>query len=54
MVNVVVWAPLAEAQRKELVGATLLLITGQLQRDGDVLHLIASHLEDYSHLLDAL
>ena len=54
VVNVVVWAPLAEAQRKELVGATLLLITGQLQRDGDVVHLIASRLEDYSHLLDAL
>lgn len=54
VVNAVVWQRVAEAQRKALIGSRLLLIDGVLERDGDVQHLIASHLEDGSHLLDRM
>jgi len=54
VVNAVIWAHVAEAQRKELIGSRLLIIEGVLERDGDVQHLIASRLEDGSHFLDDL
>ena len=53
-VNVVVWRDLAERQRRELLGARLLGVHGILERDGDVLHLIAGRLTDHSALLGTL
>ncbi len=53
-VNVVVWRDLADRQRAPLLGAQLLSVSGVLERDGQVVHLIASRLEDYSALLGRL
>jgi error-prone DNA polymerase len=53
-VNVIVWPTVAEAQRQPLLGATLLTVYGQWQREGDVMHLLASKLIDHSHLLHGL
>ncbi|HEY2928103.1 OB-fold nucleic acid binding domain-containing protein, partial [Piscinibacter sp.] len=53
-VNVIVWPAVAEAQRPPLLGATLLTVYGQWQREGDVMHLLASKLIDHSHLLHGL
>jgi error-prone DNA polymerase len=53
-VNVVVWANLMERQRRELLGARLMGVEGVIERDGEVVHLIARRLEDHSPLLDAL
>jgi error-prone DNA polymerase len=53
-VNVVVWRDLADRQRRELLGARLLGVHGILERDGDVLHLIAGRLTDHSALLGTL
>jgi len=53
-VNVVVWRDLAERQRRELLGARLLAVEGKIERDGEVVHLIARHLTDHSHLLGDL
>ena len=50
-INLVVWKHLAEKQRRELLGAHLLGAVGEVQRDGDVLHLIAYRLLDHSSLL---
>jgi len=50
-INLVVWKRLAEKQRRELLGAHLLGAVGEVQRDGDVLHLIAYRLLDHSSLL---
>ena len=50
-INLVVWKHLAEKQRRELLGAHLLGAVGEVQRDGDVLHLIAHRLLDHSSLL---
>ena len=57
-VNVIVWASVAEAQRKPLLGATLLTVYGQWQRQGEgseaVMHLLASRMIDHTPLLNGL
>ena len=53
-VNVVVWRDLAERQRRELLGARLLAVDGRIERDGDVVHLMARRLADRSALLGGL
>jgi error-prone DNA polymerase len=52
--NVVVWARLFEAQRRVLLGASLIACHGRVQREGSVIHLIAERLEDLSPLLAGL
>ncbi len=52
--NVIVWRKVAEAQRHALLGSRLMEVTGRVQREGDVLHLVAERLEDRSALLGAL
>jgi error-prone DNA polymerase len=52
--NVIVWRDLAERQRRELLGARLLAVDGRIERDGDVVHLMARHLADRSALLGGL
>ncbi|MDU9404323.1 error-prone DNA polymerase [Pseudomonas sp. zfem004] len=54
MVNVVVWRELAERQRRALVGARLLKVSGRLEQEKGVRHLIARRLEDISPLLEGL
>jgi len=54
MVNVVVWRDLAERQRRELIGAQLLGVYGKLERQGEVIHLIAGRLVDLSEMLGRL
>ena len=54
MVNVVVWRSVSEAQRRELLGAHLLAVHGVVERQGDVVHLVAGRLVDHSHLLGRL
>ena len=53
-INVVVWRDLAERQRKELLGASLLGVQGVIERDGEVVHLVARRLCDHSALLGRL
>jgi len=57
-VNVIVWPRIAETQRKPLLGAQLLTVYGQWQREGEgeeaVMHLVAARLIDHSPLLKGL
>jgi len=53
-VNVVVWRNVAEHQRRALLGARLLAVRGRIERDGEVVHLIADRLADHSGLLGRL
>jgi error-prone DNA polymerase len=53
-INVVVWNRLVERQRRELLGARLLGVHGSIERDGEVVHLVATRLVDYSALLGRL
>jgi error-prone DNA polymerase len=54
MINVIVWRDLAERQRKELLRANLLTVYGTLEREGEVVHLIAARLQDQTMLLGKL
>jgi len=53
-VNLIVWKRVADAQRTALLESRLLLVRGKLQREGDVLHVIAHRLTDLSALLGDL
>jgi error-prone DNA polymerase len=52
--NLIVWQRLAERQRAPLLGARLLGVTGRVQKQGEVLHVIAEALHDHSALLGEL
>jgi error-prone DNA polymerase len=54
MINVVVWRDVADKQRRALLGSQLLAVHGVLERQGDVVHLIAGKLADHSRLLGQL
>ncbi|NKB59260.1 MAG: PHP domain-containing protein [Alphaproteobacteria bacterium] len=52
--NVIVWPKIFEKYRRIVLTARLLKVTGRLQREGIVTHLIADRLENCSPLLDSL
>ena len=52
--NLVVWERIAERQRQVLLGATLLGVHGEVQREGAVVHIVARQLSDHSGLLGEL
>ena len=54
LVNVVVHPQLVEKQRRELLGSTLLGVYGQLQIEGEVVHLVAKRLVNLSDWLGRL
>lgn len=53
-VQVIVWKSLREQQRPEVLRSRLLAVYGKWQREGDVKSLIASRLENLTHLLGCL
>ena len=52
--NVVVWPKVYERFRREVMGGRLLRVSGYLQREGIVIHLIAQRIEDMSGHLTQL
>jgi error-prone DNA polymerase len=53
-INLIVWKKVAESQQQTLAGATLLGASGVIQREGEVLHLVAKRLFDYTAMLGNL
>jgi error-prone DNA polymerase len=53
-VNVIVWRDLADSQRRELLGSRLMGVYGVVEREGEVVHLVAKRLIDHSALLGRL
>ncbi|MBT8054862.1 MAG: error-prone DNA polymerase, partial [Gammaproteobacteria bacterium] len=53
-VNVVIWPRLFEKQRAEILSASILAVDGILETDGDVHHLIANRVHDFSQLAENL
>lgn len=54
VVNVVVWRALYERFRRAVIAGRLLRITGRVQREAGVVHVLAEEIEDISPMLDAL
>ena len=52
--NVIIWPKLFERYRRETLASSLLCVTGELQREGLVIHVIAKRLIDMSDRLTAL
>lgn len=52
--NVVVWREVFRRFRRAVVAGRLLRVTGRLQRDSEVVHVVAETIEDISALLDTL
>jgi len=52
--NVVVWRDLGDRQRRELLASRLMGVYGVLEREGEVVHLIAQRLVDHSAMLGSL
>jgi DNA-directed RNA polymerase len=52
--NIVVWAKTFERFRRAVIAGRCLKVTGKLQRDGDVIHVVAEEIEDISALLDEI
>ncbi len=52
--NVVVWAKVYERFRRAVIAGRLLRVTGRIQREAGVTHVVAERIEDLSHLLDRL
>ena len=54
VVNVIVWRALYERFRRAVIAGRLLRVTGRLQRESGVTHVLAEEIEDISPLLDRL
>jgi error-prone DNA polymerase len=52
--NVIVWRDVGDRQRRELLGAKLLAVFGKVEREGQVVHVLAGRLADLSPLLGGL
>jgi error-prone DNA polymerase len=53
-VNLIVWEKVAERDRRALLGASLLGVVGRVQREGEVLHIVAARVLDLSKCLGGL
>jgi error-prone DNA polymerase len=52
--NVIVWRDLGDKQRRELLGARLMAVYGKVEREGEVVHLLAARLVDLTPMLGGL
>ena len=52
--NVVVWQKIYQTYRRAVISGRLLRVTGRIQREGAVCHVIAELVEDISYMLDDL
>ena len=52
--NVVVWAKTFDLYRRPVMTARLLMVSGQVQREDEVVHLVARSIVDITDLLDTL
>ena len=54
VINVIVWRKLYTLYRRAIIAGRLLRVTGRLQHESGVTHLIAERVEDISDMLDLL
>ena len=52
--NIVVWAKVFERYRRAVIAGRCLKVTGRVQREGIVIHVVAEVIEDISALLDEI
>ncbi|MEA2753803.1 MAG: error-prone polymerase [Aliidongia sp.] len=52
--NLVIWPALFEAQRRVILSARMLAVDGYIQREGEVIHIVARRLHDWSEALASI
>lgn len=52
--NIVVWQKVYQRFRRAVIAGRLLRVTGRIQRESSVVHIVADHVEDISGMLDLL
>ena len=52
--NIIVWPKIFEALRPIIIGARFIAVTGRLQRESDVVHVVAEKAQDLTRLLSLL
>ena len=52
--NIIIWQRLFEKHRRIVLGAAMMAVTGKVQREGEVIHVIADRLEDMTGLLHSV
>ncbi len=52
--NIIIWQRRFEAQRRIVMSAKMVLARGIVQREGEVIHLIAERLEDLTPMLHTI
>ncbi|MGF7006178.1 error-prone DNA polymerase [Aminobacter sp. BE322] len=52
--NVIVWARVFERFRPVIMGSKFIRVTGKLQTESDVIHIVADRMEDLTHWLAAM
>jgi error-prone DNA polymerase len=52
--NLVIWPKVLEVHRATVMGARLMLVSGRVQRAGDIIHVVADRIEDCTHWLGEL
>lgn len=52
--NLVVWGKMFEKYRKEILQARLLMVTGKLQIEGEVIHVVIQHCTNLNGWLSGL
>ena len=53
-INIVVWTSVLERYRAELLQGQLLQINGKVEREGEVIHVVAGHVINHTPLLETL
>ena len=52
--NVIVWRDVGDRQRRELLGSRLMAVYGKVEREGEVVHVVAGKLVDMTPMLGSL
>ena len=52
--NIVIWQKTYQTYRRAVIAGRMLRVTGRLQRQSGVTHVVAEHIEDISDMLDEL
>ena len=52
--NIIVWPNIFKKFRSQVIGGRMLKVTGRIQREDNVTHIIANSIEDISIMLDDL
>ena len=52
--NLIIWPSVFEKNRRTILAATMLGVRGRVQREGNVIHVIAEHLKDMTEVLKAI